>query len=81
MTSIIISSRLMRTMPIDIPDFIGMRCTGSGRPRSEANAVREFANVLTRMPNHATEYEPAMPMRLKAMMTATRPHGNPTRTP
>jgi hypothetical protein len=81
MTSIIISSTLIRTIPIDMPDFIGIRCIGSGRPRREANAVREFANVLTRMPNHATEYEPAMPRRLKAMTTATRPHGKPTSTP
>ena len=32
MTSIISSSRLMSTMPIDMPDFSGIRCTGSGRP-------------------------------------------------
>jgi len=55
MTSIISSSRLMSTMPMDMPDFIGMRWTGSGWPRSEANAVRELAKVLTRMPNQATE--------------------------
>lgn len=54
MTSIISSSRLISTIPIDMPDCSGMRCTGSGRPASDANAVRELASVLTRMPNHAT---------------------------
>ena len=37
-------------------------------PRSAANAVRELANVLTRMPNQATPTEPAMPTTLKARM-------------
>ncbi len=68
-------------MPTLIPDFIGIRCTGSGLPPSAANEVRELANVLTRMPNQATEYEPAMPIRLNAMTMATRAHGNPTRKP
>ena len=54
MVSIISSSRLISTMPIDMPDFSGMRCSGSGMPRSETNAVRELAKVFTRMPNHAT---------------------------
>ena len=73
MTSIMSSSVLMSTMPTDMPDFMGMRCTGTGSPASDACAVRELANVLTRMPNHATPYEPAMPSRLNAMMIATRP--------
>jgi hypothetical protein len=80
MTSIMNSSRLMSTMPIDMPERSGIRCRGSGLPASDAKAVRELANVFTRMPNHATEYEPAMPMRLKAITTATRPHSKPTST-
>ena len=55
MTSIISSSRLISTMPIDMPALSGIRCIGSGWPRSAANEVRELAKVLTRMPNHATE--------------------------
>ena len=42
-------------MPTLMPDFIGMRCTGSGLPPSAANEVRELAKVFTRMPNQATE--------------------------
>ena len=78
MTSIISSSRLISTMPMLMPDFIGIRCTGSGLPSSAANAVRELAKVFTRMPNQATAYEPPMPSRLNAMITATRPHVKPT---
>ncbi|CAM5792353.1 hypothetical protein CPER28S_03018 [Cellulomonas persica] len=80
MISIISSSRLISTMPIDMPALSGMRCRGSGLPRRLANATRLLASVFTRMPNHATEYDPAMPTRLNAMTTATRPHPNPTRT-
>jgi hypothetical protein len=38
---------------------------------SEANAVRQLANVLMRMPNHATPYEPRMPSTEKARMVTT----------
>jgi len=42
-------------------------------PLREAKAARELAKVLTRMPNHATAYEPAMPTRLKMRMSSTLP--------
>ena len=44
----------MSIMPMDMPAFSGMSYVGYGLPRSDANAEREFANVFTRMPNHAT---------------------------
>ena len=37
--SIMNSSTLISTMPMLIPDFIGIWCSGSGRPRRAANAV------------------------------------------
>ena len=48
------SSTLMSSMPMLIPASSGIECSGYGFPRRLANAIREFANVLTRMPNHAT---------------------------
>ena len=36
-----------------------------------ANAVRELANVFTRMPNHATPKLPPMPIRLNSRMIRT----------
>jgi len=41
-------------MPMLMPAFSGIAKHGYGLPRNPANAVREFANVLTRIPNHAT---------------------------
>lgn len=81
MMSIISSSMLMRTMPIDMPDFMGMRCISRGLPSRDAKATREFAKVLTRIPYHATAYEPPMPTRLNAMTIATRPHVKSARKP
>src|SRR3954454_14672567 len=54
MRSISTSSVEMSSMPIDMPALSGMSYVGYGLPRSEANAERELANVLTRMPNQAT---------------------------
>ena len=45
--------------------------TGNGLPRRLAKAVRELANVLTRMPNHATPQLPQMPMMLNIRMMKT----------
>jgi len=74
------SSIEMSTMPMDMPDFMGMACRGRGRPRNAAKAVREFAKVLMRIPYHATAYEPAMPSNEKATMMAMRDQLYPTRT-
>ena len=48
------SSTLMSSMPMLIPASSGIACSGYGLPLRLANAMREFANVFTRMPNHAT---------------------------
>ena len=48
------SSTEISIMPTLIPDFSGIAKHGYGLPRNPANAVRELAKVLTRMPNHAT---------------------------
>ena len=49
-----ISSTQIRSTPMLMPAWSGISYTGSGLPRSEANAVRLFAYVFMRMPNHAT---------------------------
>ena len=54
MMSIIRSSTLISIMPMLMPDRRGIWKMGKALPRRLANAVRELANVLTRMPNHAT---------------------------
>ncbi len=61
MMTIITSSSEIRNRPIDIPDRSGIFTTSHGSPRSEANAVRQLAYVLMRMPYHATAYDPAIP--------------------
>ncbi len=81
MDSIISSSTLMSIMPTLMPALSGIAWIGIASPRRLANAVREFAKVLTRMPNHATPKLPAMPTRLNARMTTTRFHSKPCRTP
>ena len=48
------SSTLISSMPMLMPASSGIACSGYGLPRRLANAIREFAKVLTRMPNHAT---------------------------
>ena len=48
------SSTEIRAMPMLMPAFNGMAKHGYGLPRNPANAVREFAKVFTRIPNHAT---------------------------
>jgi hypothetical protein len=48
------SSMLMSSIPTLIPAFRGIANTGCALPARLANAVREFAYVFTRMPNHAT---------------------------
>ena len=45
---------LISSIPMLIPALSGMAYTGYGLPSRLANAVRELANVLTRIPNHAT---------------------------
>ena len=54
MQSIMSSSTEISNMPMLMPAFSGIAKHGYGLPRNPANAVREFANVLTRIPNHAT---------------------------
>ena len=49
-----ISSVEISSMPIDMPARMGIEYVGKGLPLSDANAEREFAKVLMRMPNHAT---------------------------
>ena len=54
MQSIRNNSTLINSIPMLMPACNGMLYQGYGLPRRLANAVREFANVFTRMPNHAT---------------------------
>src|SRR2546425_1200262 len=62
MQSIRNSSTLMSSMPTLIPALSGIAYRGNGLPSRLANAVREFANVLLRIPNHAPqELPPADP--------------------
>src|SRR5512138_3762626 len=65
------SSTEMSSMPMDMPDFMGIAMVGKGLPRRLTNAVRELAKVLMRMPNHATATEPRMPMMEKIRTTIT----------
>ena len=48
------SSTEMSIIPTLMPARSGMSQTGQALPLRLANAVREFASVLMRMPNHAT---------------------------
>ena len=66
------SSTLISSMPMLMPASSGIECSGYGFARRLANAIREFANVLTRMPNQATPTLPPMPTRLKSRMMPTR---------
>ena len=52
MHSMMNSSTLMSSMPMLMPASSGIACSGNGLARRLANAMRELANVLTRMPNH-----------------------------
>src|SRR5262249_44563289 len=54
MHSIRNSSTEISSMPIDMPALSGISYTGYASPLRLAKAVRELANVLMRMPNHAT---------------------------
>ena len=51
----------MSNTPIDIPECKGKFITGYAFPFNEAKEVLEFAYVLMRIPNHATENEPTIP--------------------
>ncbi len=70
MMSISSSSSEISTMPTDMPDRAGMSWRPHFSPLRAACEVRELANVLIRMPNHATPNEPAMPTSEKRRMTA-----------
>ena len=48
------SSTEISIMPTLMPAFSGIAKSGYGLPFNPANATRELAKVLTRMPNHAT---------------------------
>ena len=48
------SSTEISIIPTLIPARSGMSQTGNGLPARLANAVRELARVLIRMPNQAT---------------------------
>src|SRR5437660_11417320 len=65
MMTIMMSSSEIRNKPTDMPERNGMLTTSHGWPRSDANAVRALAQVLTRMPYQATAYEPPMPTTAK----------------
>src|SRR6185295_11439875 len=54
MQSMMSSSTLIRSIPMLMPERSGIAFTGYGIPLRLANAVREFAYVLMRMPNQAT---------------------------
>ena len=54
MHSMMNNSTLMSSMPMLIPASSGIACSGYGLPVRLANAIREFAKVFTRIPNHAT---------------------------
>ena len=71
MKSMRVNSTLMRTIPMLMPERMGMSKVSHGEPRSDAWAVREFAKVLTRMPYQATPNDPAMPTRLNIKMMST----------
>jgi hypothetical protein len=45
---------LISIIPMLMPAFKGIELQGHALPVRLANAVREFAKVFTRMPNHAT---------------------------
>ena len=55
MLNIISSSIEISIMPMLMPDFSGTLNARYALPPSEAYAVREFASVFNRMPNHATK--------------------------
>ncbi len=61
----------MSTVPMLMPASSGIAITGYGLPRSDANAAREFANVLTRMPKKATSVLPRMPITENAAIAST----------
>ena len=54
MHSMMSSSTEISNMPMLMPAFSGIAKQGYGLPLNPACAVRELANVLTRMPNQAT---------------------------
>ena len=54
MASMNSSSTEMSIMPTLMPERSGMSHTANALPRRLANAVREFASVLIRMPYQAT---------------------------
>ena len=54
MASMKSSSTEISIMPTLMPARSGMSHTGNALPSRLANAVRELASVLMRMPNHAT---------------------------
>ncbi len=45
---------LISIIPMLMPAFSGIALQGYALPVKLANAVRELANVFTRIPNHAT---------------------------
>src|SRR5688572_7670288 len=70
MASMNSNSTEMSIMPTLMPARSGISQTGYALPASPANAVRELASVLMRMPNAATPKLPAIPMRPKTRMIA-----------
>jgi hypothetical protein len=52
--SIMMSSTQISSTPMLMPAWSGISYTLSGLPVSDANAVRLFASVFMRIPNHAT---------------------------
>ena len=66
-----ISSVLIRSTPMLMPERVGISETGRARPRSAANAMRLFAMLLISMPNQATANDPPMPMSDQARMRTT----------
>ena len=65
------SSVEISTVPIDMPASIGIAYTPYGLPRSDANAAREFAKLLTRIPKNATSELPRMPITENAAIAST----------
>src|SRR5512142_2876222 len=69
--SIRMSSVEISTVPMLMPASSGIEYVPYGLPRSDENAAREFANVLTRMPKKATSELPRMPTTENAAITMT----------
>ena len=70
-----INSTDTKHTPIDIPALRGIFKIFSGLPLRETNAVLAFAKVFILIPNHATPYEPSIPITDQPRIIATSFNG------